>query len=102
MSDFEIGTIYSRRDNSVKTYYLAINHHTLVTNNNGRFGKYTMKKHGHISESNVSVLELCEFWNIKLKTLDDYMLAHFQPDENAKLRARKEREEQEELELIDT
>jgi hypothetical protein len=103
MSDFEKGTVYSRRNNSSKTYYLAINHHTLVTYNDGSFGKYTMKKHDHsgmptvISESNVSVLELCEFWNIRIKKLDEYMLSHFQPDEDAKLRARKDRELEVEL-----
>src|SRR5271156_5284714 len=101
MSEFEIGNLYSKREKEKKTYYIAISHRTLVTWKNGKFGQYTTKKNGYISENNISVGELCEFWNIKLRAFDDYMVTHFQPDEAARSRAHKEKQERElELELL--
>ena len=101
MSEFEIGNLYSKKEKNNKSYYIAISHRTLVTWKNGKFGQYTSKKDGFISESNISVAELCEYWNIKLKEFDNYMTNHFQPDEEAKQRAHKEKQERElELELV--
>ena len=72
---------------------MAINKKTLVTYMNGRFGKFTTKKTGH-SSIGISVAELCAKWQVKLEDFDDYMLDYFQPDEAAKMRARKEKYEE--------
>ena len=98
--EFEIGNIYSRRNKAEKVFYLAIRHRTLVTYLDGKFGQFTTKKGGYISESNISVAELCEFWGVKTKELDLYMSNHFQPDEEAKLRARRERENLEQFQIL--
>lgn len=105
MSVFEIGNLYSKKERNHKTLYIAVSHRTLVTCKSGKFGRYTTKKNGYISESNISVAELCEYWNIKLTEFDKYMLNFFQPDEAAKKRAHKEKQERDlekvqELELI--
>lgn len=94
MSNFEIGNIYSRRDKFKKIYYMAIGHKTLVTFKDGKFGQFTVKKEGMIKEDDISVSEICEYWEITTEILDTYMYNHFQPDETAKLRARKEKETQ--------
>jgi len=93
MGEFEVGNIYSRRDKFIKTYYIAISHRTLVTYKSKKFGEFTTKKQGYISENDISVSELCEFWNVPLRDFDHYMQKYFQPDEIAKQRARKEKEE---------
>jgi hypothetical protein len=98
--EFEIGNVYSRRNKAEKVFYLAIRHRTLVTYLDGKFGQFTTKKGGYISESNISVAELCEFWDVKPKKLDLYMSNHFQPDEEAKLRARRERENLEQFQIF--
>lgn len=96
---FEIGNIYTKREKFNKTYYVAVSHRTLVTCKDGKFGEFTSKKPGFISETDISVEELCEFWNIDLKKIDEYMCKFFQPDEEAKQRACKEKEEFELLTL---
>ena len=99
--EFEIGNIYSRRNKANKVFYLAIRHRTLVTYLDGKFGQFTTKKDGYISECNISVAELCEFWDVRTKDLDLYMSKHFQPDEEAKLRARREQENLEQFQILD-
>jgi len=94
MSGFETGNVYSKKKLSrKKTYYMAINKRTLITYSDGRFGKYTTKKFGHSNENCMSVAELCNHWNIKLDDFDMHMSHYFQPDEEAKMRARKEKQE---------
>ena len=107
MSTFEIGNIYLKKEKLKKIFYIAISHRTLVTWKNGQFAQFTTKKDGYISENNLSVNELCEFWNISLKKFDAYMYKYFQPDEAAKQRAHKEKQDREleenrqrELELV--
>jgi hypothetical protein len=94
MSGFEVGNVYSRQINKKRTYYMAINKETLVTYMNGRLGKFTTRKRGHVSESGLSVSELCEHWSIRLGEFDKQMWRYFHPDENAKMRARKEKYEE--------
>jgi hypothetical protein len=94
MSGFEVGNVYSRQIKENKTYYMAINKETLITYMSGRFGKFTTKKRGHISENGLSVSELCEHWKIKLNEFDKHMWVFFHPDEDAKMRARKEKYEE--------
>lgn len=94
MSGFEVGNVYSRQTKEKKTYYMAINKETLITYMNGRFGRFTTKKRGHISENGLSVSELCEHWKIKLNEFDKHMCDFFHPDEDAKMRARKEKYEE--------
>jgi hypothetical protein len=93
---FEVGNVYSKptdRGVDSKIYYMAINKKTLVTYMNGRFGKFTTKKAGH-SSIGISVAELCAKWKIGLEDFNGYMLDYFQPDETAKMRARKEKYEE--------
>ena len=85
--DFEVGNVYLKASKS-KVYYMAISKKTLVTYKNGHFGKFTTKKEGHTSIG-ISVAELCNRWKIKSEELDTYMSEHFQPDESARVRARK-------------
>lgn len=94
MSGFEVGNVYSRKIREKKTYYMAINKETLITYMGGRFGKFTTKKKGHVSENGLSVSELCDHWSIRLSELDKHMLDFFHPDEDAKMRARKEKYEE--------
>jgi len=95
MSGFEVGNVYSRQIAEKKrTYYMAINKETLITYMNGHFGRFTTKKRGHISENGLSVNDLCEHWKIKLKDFDEQMWKYFHPDEDAKMRARKEKYEE--------
>lgn len=100
MGLFEIGGIYTKREKFAKTYFIAISHKTLVTYKNGKFGKYTDKKMSYVSETDLSVGELCEFWNIDSKKMDDYMYEYFQPDDEAKERVNKEVLETIDLELL--
>ena len=93
MSGFEVGNVYSRLSNEMKTYYMAINKKTLITYINGRIGRFTTKKKGHISENAISVAELCNHWSIELDDFDTFMIKYFHPDDDAKMRARKEKYE---------
>ena len=90
---FDIGNVYSviSKQNSNKTYYIAIRKQTLVTYRNGRFGKFTCNKNRHVHENSISVAKLCEAWKIKMAEFDTYMSQHFSPDTEAKARARKEK-----------
>ncbi len=87
---FEVGNVYAKDTSNSIVYYMAVNKKTLVTYMNGRFGRYTTKKEGH-SSIGISVGDLCQKWQIRMDDLDDYMVRYFQPDEEAKLRARKEK-----------
>lgn len=92
MSHFDIGNVYSTKTGDNKTYYIAIQNETLVTYKNGRFGQYTVRKQKHILENSISVARLCRLWHIKINELDNFMSNHFSPDEDAILRARREKE----------
>jgi len=94
MSTFEVGLVYSSPSSRKKDkiYYLAIHNKTLVTYRNGRFGRYSTKKHNHALEHNISVQDLCKHWEIKITDLDQYMRNYFSPDEEAKERARKSKD----------
>lgn len=96
VSGFEVGNVYSRKtkDKDKKTYYMAISKETLITYMNGRFGEFTTKKRGHVSENGLSVLELCEHWKIELPDFDRQMEKFFHPSEDAKMKARKEKYEE--------
>jgi len=101
MSDFEIGNVYYKKEKNTKTYFIAISHRTIMTWKNGKFGQYTTKKDGFVTENDISVAELCEYWNIKMKDFDHQMMKHFQPDEEARERAQKDKQAQElELQLL--
>lgn len=94
---FEVGNVYVKtmedlRAKDKKVYFMAINKKTLVTYRDGHFGKFTTKKQGH-SSIGISVSELCNKWRIQLEELDDYMLTYFQPDEDARIRARRQKYE---------
>ena len=91
MSGFDIGNVYSSNDKGRKTYYVAVRQKTLITCKNGNFGQYTVAKKRHVLESNVSVRDLCTYWEIQMKQFDDYMSKHFGPDEEAKNRVLKEK-----------
>lgn len=93
LSGFEVGNVYSKLNKVGKTYYMAISKETLVTYMNGRFGKFTTKKAGHVSENGLSVSELISYWDIKLGDFNTQMEKYFHPSEEAKMRARKEKYE---------
>ena len=72
---------------------MAISKETLITYMNGRFGKFTVKKTGHVSENSLSVSELIACWDIKLVEFNTQMEKYFHPSQEAKMRARKEKYE---------
>jgi len=91
---FEVGNVYSKQTSSKKTYYMAINKKTLITYINGRFGRFTTRKEGHATESSLSVAELCDCWDIDLDDFNIKMWEYFHPDDDAMMRARKEKYEE--------
>jgi len=91
MSGFDIGNVYSSTEKGNKTFFVAVRHKTLITCREGNFGQYTVGKKRHVLESNVSVRDLCNHWQIKMKDFDEYMSKHFGPDEEARTRALKEK-----------
>lgn len=105
MSEFDIGNVYSKIDPSSKrkTYYVAVDKLTLITRSDGKFGSFTTRKSAHALESGLSVRKLCKAWQIKVKELDDYMSVFFMPDEDALMRAARDKtataDEKKDLEL---
>jgi len=93
MSEFDIGNVYSKVDSSSKrkTYYVAVDKLTLITRSEGKFGKFTTRKSEHSLENGLSVKKLCKMWQIKVKDLDDFMSQFFMPDEDALMRARRDK-----------
>lgn len=104
MSDFDIGNVYSKLDPASKkrTYYLAVDKLKLVTRMDEKFATFSTKKNDHAHENGLSVKKLCRLWNIGVKDLDEYMSQFFMPDEDALMRARRDKfaaEEERELGL---
>lgn len=82
---YDVGNVYER----MGQFYVAIDKTRLLTRNNEKF--LIIKTKSYISHVNeVSVEDLCEIWGVNIKRFDKIVSKYFQPDEEAKVRARKQ------------
>ena len=82
---YDVGNVYER----MGQFYIAIDKTRLLTRNNEKFLLVKTKiQISHVNE--ISVEDLCEIWGIKINHFDKIISKFFQPDEEAKIRAKKQ------------
>ena len=90
-AEFDIGSTYSIKSRGTKRYFIAINPQQLTSYCNGSFGTYTTTRANYVFEAHTSVADLVFHWGVDLDSLDTHMTRHFNPDNEAKERARNEK-----------
>ena len=90
-TEFDIGSTYSIQGRGEKNYFIAVSPQKLVRYCNGSFGTYTSSRNNYVFEAHLSVADLVFHWGVDLKSLDHHLSSHFQPDSEAKIRARNEK-----------
>ena len=90
-TEFDIGSTYSVHSRGAKSYFIAVSPQKLVSYSNGSFGTYTSSRNNYVFEAHLSVSDLVFHWGVDLESLDHHMCRHFQPDREARIRARNEK-----------